>query len=69
MRTIRHLYVAESRRGSGIGRLLIARIIEDAGRHFREINTRAPAAAFGFYERLRFRRIVDAETVTHRLVL
>jgi GNAT superfamily N-acetyltransferase len=66
---IRHLYVAESRRGCGIGRLIVTHILASARCHFTRINVRAPQEAFGFYEHLGFVRAADAETVTHRLLL
>lgn len=51
---VRHLYVAETRRGSGIGRRLIALLLRDAAEYYRQINVRAPEPAFGFYEHLGF---------------
>lgn len=66
---VRHVYVLESQRGSGIGRLLMQNIIGDAGRHFSRLTLRAPPTAFGFYEHLGFARIEGLETVTHHLRL
>lgn len=65
---VRHVYVLESRRGTGIGRLLIQNIVGDAGRYFSRLNLRAPPAAFGFYEHLGFTRVAGLETVTHHLL-
>ena len=65
---IMHLYVRPGFRRLGVGRLLIAAIVEKAGRHFPVINVRAPAEAFAFYEALGFRRI-DSQFETHRLRL
>jgi len=66
---VRHVYILEGQRGSGIGRLLIENAIRDAGRHFSRLNLRAPPAAFGFYEHLGFTRVEGLETVTHHLLL
>lgn len=65
---VRHLYVAHSKRGSGVGRLLVAALLRDAAAYFNEINVRAPRTAFGFYEHLGFVRVEGRETVTHRLM-
>jgi GNAT superfamily N-acetyltransferase len=66
---IRHLYVAENLRKTGMGRLLIANICADAGRYFTRLHLRAPESAFGFYERLGFARITGIDTATHHLML
>jgi GNAT superfamily N-acetyltransferase len=66
---VRHVYVLESQRGSGIGRLLIQNVIRGAGRHFSRLPLRAPPTAFGFYEHLGFVRIEGLATMTHHLPL
>lgn len=66
---VRHVYVAQNLRRLGIGRLLVERILSDAGLYFTRINVRAPAAAFGFYEGLGFVRIDGIDTATHHLTL
>ena len=66
---VRHVYVLQSQRGSGIGRLLVENVIRDAGRHFTRLNLRAPPTAFGFYEHLGFTRVESMETVTHHMLL
>lgn len=66
---VRHLYVAPSFRRLGVGRALMSAITEDAGKAFDHLNTRAPEAAFGFYEHLGFVRIENDPFVTHRLNL
>ena len=65
---LRHLYVLESHRGSGLGRLLVTRLLQQARPHFATVRlrTRNPAAAtlyesFGFVAGAR-------EGETHRLV-
>jgi len=66
---VRHVYVTEDLRGSGIGRLLVENIPRDTACHFTRLNLRAPPAVFGFYERLGFERIKGRQTVTHHLTL
>ena len=66
---VRHLYVAQAFRQTGIGRMLMDRILTDAGIYFRRLNVRAPAAAFGFYEHLGFERVEGSDTVSHMLML
>lgn len=66
---VRHVYVTEDLRGSGIGRLLVENITGDAARHFTRLNLRAPPAAFGFYKHLGFARVEGRHTVTHHLNL
>lgn len=65
---VRHVYVASSFRGSGIGRLIVENILRDAGNHFIRMTLRAPPTAYGFYERLGFQRVHGTETVTHHLI-
>ncbi|MET0531413.1 MAG: GNAT family N-acetyltransferase [Microvirga sp.] len=66
---VRHLYVARSGRKFGVGRGLVIAIAEDAKTAFNHLNARAPKPAFGFYERLGFKRIENDPFVTHRLNL
>jgi GNAT superfamily N-acetyltransferase len=66
---LRHVYVAQNSRGLGIGHMLIAQMLADAGNHFTQIRVRAPVDAFGFYEHLGFARVVGREAVTHSLWL
>ena len=66
---VRHLYVAQSHRHRGIGRLLVSSIVEGATAFFDHLNARAPQSAFAFYERLGFVRIANDPFVTHRLDL
>jgi GNAT superfamily N-acetyltransferase len=66
---VRHLYVARSGRNLGVGRGLVMAIAEDAKICFDHLNARAPETAFGFYERLGFKRIENDPFVTHRLNL
>ena len=66
---LRHLYVLREMRGRGIGRMLVARIVEEAGRAFSvlRLRTRAEEAA-RLYESFGF--IPTAEPFeTHRLGL
>jgi GNAT superfamily N-acetyltransferase len=65
---LRHLYVLQSHRGSGLGRALVARLLEQARPHFATVRlrTRNPAAAT-LYESFGF--VAGAsEGETHRLV-
>ncbi len=62
---VRHLYVAQSARRHGVGRVLISAICDGAAEHFDYLNTNAPESAFAFYERMGFVR-VQVEHVTHR---
>jgi GNAT superfamily N-acetyltransferase len=66
---VRHLYVAERLRKTGMGRLLIQNICADAGRYFTRLHLRAPESAFGFYEHLSFTCITGIDTATHQLIL
>lgn len=68
MGRVRHLYVAQSARRHGAGRLLVTAIIDGAVPFFDTLDARAPQTAFGFYERLGFTR-VEAPFATHRLRL
>ena len=63
---VRHLYVAATARGNGVGRALVGLIIDGAGQWFDYLNTNAPPEAARFYERLGFLPVVG-ERVTHRL--
>lgn len=65
---VRHLYVRPDCRRLGVGRLLVAAVIEKARKYFPVLNVRAPSEAFPFYEALGFRR-VEAQSATHRLEL
>ena len=65
---VRHLFVSAPHRGAGLGRMLVETVIDRARQYFSVLNTRAPQGAFGFYERLGFRRVAGEEFVTHRLV-
>lgn len=66
---LRHLYVLREMRGRGVGRLLVARIVEEAGRAFPVLRLRTRAAAAKrLYESFGF--IPTAEPFeTHRLGL
>ncbi|WAH61901.1 GNAT family N-acetyltransferase (plasmid) [Pseudomonas silvicola] len=66
---VRHLYLGQCYRGMGLGTLLLQQIIQDAVIHFALINTRAPHAAYSFYERLGFQCLADQDISTHRLQL
>lgn len=66
---VRHLYVAAANRGNSVGRRLVWRVIDKARTHFPVLNTRAPEAAFAFYEALGFERLADGETATHSMRL
>lgn len=66
---VRHLYVAQSFRGQGIGTALVRHIMSDAAQYFNRLNTRSPESAYGFYEHLGFERVTGQETVTHSYVL
>jgi GNAT superfamily N-acetyltransferase len=65
---VRHLFVSAPHRRAGLGRMLVETVIDRARQYFTVLNTRAPQGAFGFYERLGFRRVAGEEFVTHRLV-
>ena len=65
---LRHLYVLQRHRGSGLGRGLVARLLEQARPHFAAVrlHTRNPAAA-SLYESLGF--VASArDGESHRLV-
>lgn len=64
---LRHLYVLRDRRGRGVGRLLVSRIVEEARRSFPVIRLRTRAGdAARFYERFGF--VPTAQPFeTHRL--
>ncbi|MDF2388705.1 GNAT family N-acetyltransferase [Nostoc ellipsosporum NOK] len=66
---VRHLFVSARRRRAGVGRMLVETVADRARLYFRVLNTRAPGEAFGFYERLGFRRVEGEEFVTHRMNL
>jgi len=66
---VRHLYITQGSRLRGIGRLLVAAIIDGALPFFNHLNARAPETAFRFYERLGFARVDNDPFVTHRLRL
>ena len=66
---VRHLYVRETHRRNGVGRLLVGTMIDKARKHFPVLNVRAPAEAFPFYEALGFERVEDCTSATHRLQL
>jgi GNAT superfamily N-acetyltransferase len=65
---LRHVYVLQTHRGSGLGRALVARLLEQARPHFATVRlrTRNPAAAT-LYESLGF-AAGAREGETHRLV-
>lgn len=65
---LRHLYVLRSHRGSGLGRRLVARLLEQARPRFATVRlrTRNPAAA-SLYESMGF-VACPREGETHRLV-
>jgi GNAT superfamily N-acetyltransferase len=64
---IRHIYVSQRLRGTGVGRALIAAIVERARAHWQVLRLRTKEAG-AFYERLGFRRH-DGPNETHRLDL
>lgn len=66
---VRHLFVSAAHRRNGLGRMLLAAVIDRARQHFAVLNTRAPREAFPFYERLGFQRVEEQEFVTHRMML
>ncbi|WP_240230150.1 GNAT family N-acetyltransferase [Devosia lacusdianchii] len=66
---VRHLYVGQSVRRRGAGRLLIAAILDGAATHFDYLNTNAPDTAFAFYERLGFAHLPGVDHVTHRITV
>lgn len=62
---LRHVYVARAVRGSGIGAILVRRIMDDAARSFSVLRLRTTTAeAATFYERLGFERTSEA-AATH----
>jgi GNAT superfamily N-acetyltransferase len=66
---IRHVYVLARHRGRGVGRSLMLRLIDHAGKHFKllRLKTSNPAAA-SLYEALGFVRSAQGRE-THRLGL
>lgn len=66
---VRHLYVLKAHRLKGAGRRLLEAVLADAPAHFDYLNTNAPPAAYGFYERLGFKRVIDSSHCTHRIML
>lgn len=65
---VRHLYVAEAHRGTGIGRILLEAMIDHAGTWFDYLNTNCPPEAAPFYEHLGFTPM-EGPRLTHRLSL
>jgi len=67
---VRHLYVLTAYRRLGVGRDLVAEVIEAARGRFDSLHLRTgnPAAA-QLYERLGFRRCVDVDDYTHVMKL
>lgn len=63
---VRHVYVAGNARRLGAGKALVARTLIDDAQAFEAINTRAPKAAFAFYESLGFVPVASDDHVTHR---
>jgi GNAT superfamily N-acetyltransferase len=67
---IRHVYVARARRGQGIGRRLMAALIQAAHPHFDALALRTDTAqAAAFYQALGFQPVADHPHHTHRLPL
>jgi GNAT superfamily N-acetyltransferase len=67
---IRHLYVAPAHRRQGIGRMLMAALIDAARAHFGVLVLRTDtAAAARFYASLGFRPVAGHPHHTHRLQL
>lgn len=67
---LRHLYVSPAHRRQGIGRLLVAALVEAARPHFDVLTLRTDTeAAARFYEALGFAPVAGAEHHTHRLAL
>lgn len=64
---IRHFYISETHRGSGIGQQLLSAIVLEAGTCFDFLNTHAPQSAWRFYENNGFVSVNDEHRVTHRL--
>ncbi len=66
---LRRLYVAPDRRQGGVGRALVARLIDDARGRFELVRLRVPdASAAAFYEAIGFAR-TDLADATHVLCL
>lgn len=66
---VRHLYVRQDQRRTGVGTLLLKAIIDKARLHFPVLNVRAPDGASAFYEALGFKPVQGDEFVTHRMTL
>lgn len=64
---IRHFYISEAHRGTGIGQQLLSAVVLEAGVWFDFLNTHAPESAWRFYEKNGFRPVNDESRVTHRL--
>lgn len=67
---VRHVYVLSERRGQGIGRLLVEKIISEARGRYQLLTLRTydmPAAAF--YEALGFVTQPVIENVSHHMIL
>jgi len=65
---VRHLYVSSADRGTGLGRVLVQRVIEGADQWFDYLNTNCQPEAASFYEHLGFAP-VTAMKITHRYAL
>jgi N-acetylglutamate synthase-like GNAT family acetyltransferase len=67
---LRRLYVLPEFRRLGIGRGLVTRAMQDAGRHFEVLGLRTfDAQSAAFFEALGFRRVEGAAEVTHEVNL
>jgi GNAT superfamily N-acetyltransferase len=69
MGRIRRVYVRAAWRNNGIGRTLVAAVVEEARKHFSCVRLRAESAdAARLYERMGFAPIVSPDA-THMLIL
>lgn len=65
---IRHLYIRQDSRRTGLGRALLARLVAAADGHFARLRLRAPQSAFLFYESQGFSPVQGQPFATHVLI-